>query len=65
MRRHARVVVIGGGVVGVGAHRCGAGALRNTVTLLEAGAEFNIGQCGMRAVDSLRIEKSYRMGGRI
>ncbi len=31
--------------------------------LLQAGAEFNIGQCGMRAMDSLRIEKSYRMWG--
>ncbi|MDE0172236.1 MAG: FAD-dependent oxidoreductase [Defluviicoccus sp.] len=29
--------------------------------LLRAGAEFDIGQCGMRAMDSLRIEKSYRM----
>jgi dimethylglycine dehydrogenase len=29
--------------------------------LLEAGAEFGIGHCGMRAMDSLRIEKSYRM----
>ncbi|MFQ5936843.1 MAG: FAD-dependent oxidoreductase, partial [Acidiferrobacterales bacterium] len=32
-------------------------------TLLEAGREFGIGQCGMRAMDSLRIEKSYRMWG--
>ena len=31
--------------------------------LMKAGAEFNIGQCGMRAMDSLRIEKSYRMWG--
>lgn len=31
--------------------------------LMEAGEEFNIGQCGMRAMDSLRIEKSYRMWG--
>ncbi|MDE0202658.1 MAG: aminomethyltransferase family protein, partial [Rhodospirillaceae bacterium] len=31
--------------------------------LLRAGAEFDIGQCGMRAMDSLRIEKSYRMWG--
>ena len=29
--------------------------------LMRAGAEFDIGQCGMRAMDSLRIEKSYRM----
>ena len=29
--------------------------------LMRAGAEFEIGQCGMRAMDSLRIEKSYRM----
>ena len=29
--------------------------------LLRAGGEFDIGQCGMRAMDSLRIEKSYRM----
>ena len=29
--------------------------------LLRAGSEFDIGQCGMRAMDSLRIEKSYRM----
>ncbi len=32
-------------------------------SLLEAGREYNIGQCGMRAMDSLRIEKSYRMWG--
>ncbi|MFQ5955750.1 MAG: FAD-dependent oxidoreductase, partial [Kiloniellales bacterium] len=31
--------------------------------LMQAGAEFDIGQCGMRAMDSLRIEKSYRMWG--
>ena len=31
--------------------------------LMQAGEEFNIGQCGMRAMDSLRIEKSYRMWG--
>jgi len=31
--------------------------------LMAAGAEFGIGQCGMRAMDSLRIEKSYRMWG--
>ena len=31
--------------------------------LMNAGEEFNIGQCGMRAMDSLRIEKSYRMWG--
>ncbi len=31
--------------------------------LMEAGAELGIGQCGMRAMDSLRIEKSYRMWG--
>ena len=30
-------------------------------TLMDAGAEFGIGDCGMRAMDSLRIEKSYRM----
>jgi len=30
---------------------------------MAAGREFNIGQCGMRAMDSLRIEKSYRMWG--
>jgi len=30
-------------------------------TLMEAGQEFGIGLCGMRAMDSLRIEKSYRM----
>ena len=29
--------------------------------LMAAGAEFGIGLCGMRAMDSLRIEKSYRM----
>ena len=29
--------------------------------LLRAGSAFEIGQCGMRAMDSLRIEKSYRM----
>jgi len=29
--------------------------------LLRVGSEFGIGQCGMRAMDSLRIEKSYRM----
>jgi len=29
--------------------------------LIAAGAEFGIGLCGMRAMDSLRIEKSYRM----
>ena len=29
--------------------------------LMRAGADFDIGQCGMRAMDSLRIEKSYRM----
>ena len=31
--------------------------------LVDAGAEFGIGMCGMRAMDSLRIEKSYRMWG--
>ena len=31
--------------------------------LMAAGGEFDIGQCGMRAMDSLRIEKSYRMWG--
>ncbi len=29
--------------------------------LMEAGREFGMGLCGMRAMDSLRIEKSYRM----
>jgi len=29
--------------------------------LMKAGEAFGIGQCGMRAMDSLRIEKSYRM----
>jgi dimethylglycine dehydrogenase len=31
--------------------------------LLAAGAEFNIGMVGMRAMESLRLEKSYRMWG--
>ncbi|HLW24671.1 MAG TPA: FAD-dependent oxidoreductase [Steroidobacteraceae bacterium] len=31
--------------------------------LFEAGAEFNIGMAGMRAMESLRLEKSYRMWG--
>ncbi len=31
--------------------------------LMRAGQEYNIGPCGMRAMDSLRIEKSYRMWG--
>ena len=31
--------------------------------LLDAGAEFGLGQVGMRAMESLRIEKSYRMWG--
>ncbi len=31
--------------------------------LLEAGEEFGLGQVGMRAMESLRIEKSYRMWG--
>ncbi len=31
--------------------------------LMRAGEELEIGQCGMRAMDSLRIEKSYRMWG--
>ncbi|MDP6342876.1 MAG: FAD-dependent oxidoreductase [Alphaproteobacteria bacterium] len=31
--------------------------------LIEAGAEFDLGHCGMRAMESLRIEKSYRMWG--
>ncbi len=32
-------------------------------TLVAAGEEFGLGMCGMRAMDSLRIEKSYRMWG--
>lgn len=31
--------------------------------LMDAGAEFGIGPCGMRAMDSLRMEKTYRMWG--
>ncbi len=31
--------------------------------LFAAGAEFNIGMAGMRAMESLRLEKSYRMWG--
>jgi len=31
--------------------------------LFDAGREFDIGMVGMRAMDSLRIEKSYRMWG--
>jgi dimethylglycine dehydrogenase len=31
--------------------------------LMAAGAEFGLGLCGMRAMDSLRMEKSYRMWG--
>jgi dimethylglycine dehydrogenase len=31
--------------------------------LFAAGAEFGIGMCGMRAMESLRMEKSYRMWG--
>ena len=31
--------------------------------LMMEGKEFGIAQCGMRAMDSLRIEKSYRMWG--
>ena len=31
--------------------------------LVRAGAEFDMGFCGMRAMDSLRMEKSYRMWG--
>ena len=31
--------------------------------LVDAGEEFGLGLCGMRAMDSLRIEKSYRMWG--
>jgi dimethylglycine dehydrogenase len=31
--------------------------------LMKAGEEFGIGQCGMRAMDSLRMEKTYRMWG--
>ena len=31
--------------------------------LMDAGAEHGIGLCGMRAMDSLRIEKTYRMWG--
>ncbi len=29
--------------------------------LMQAGEEFGLGMCGMRAMDSLRIEKNYRM----
>ena len=32
-------------------------------SLLAAGAEFHIGMVGMRAMESLRLEKSYRMWG--
>jgi dimethylglycine dehydrogenase len=32
-------------------------------SIFEAGAEFEIGMAGMRAMESLRIEKSYRMWG--
>jgi dimethylglycine dehydrogenase len=31
--------------------------------LAEAGEAFGLGMCGMRAMDSMRIEKSYRMWG--
>ena len=31
--------------------------------LVRAGAEYDMGFCGMRAMDSLRMEKSYRMWG--
>ena len=31
--------------------------------LLEAGAEYDLGLVGLRAMDSLRLEKSYRMWG--
>ena len=31
--------------------------------LMAVGEKFGLGQCGMRAMDSLRIEKSYRMWG--
>jgi len=31
--------------------------------LFDAGREFEIGMVGMRAMDSLRVEKSYRMWG--
>ena len=31
--------------------------------LTDAGEAFGLGMCGMRAMDSLRIEKSYRMWG--
>ncbi|MBL4907943.1 MAG: aminomethyltransferase family protein, partial [Sneathiella sp.] len=31
--------------------------------LMKAGEEFGLGMCGMRAMDSLRIEKNYRMWG--
>ena len=31
--------------------------------IFEAGAEFRIGMAGMRAMESLRLEKSYRMWG--
>ena len=32
-------------------------------SLVEAGKPFGLTMCGMRAMDSLRIEKSYRMWG--
>lgn len=32
-------------------------------TLKDAGAEFGIGDVGMRAMDSMRLEKSYRLWG--
>tara|TARA_B100001123_G_scaffold450351_1_gene620592 strand:- start:1240 stop:3684 length:2445 start_codon:yes stop_codon:yes gene_type:complete len=32
-------------------------------SLLSAGAEFSIGNVGMRAMDSMRLEKSYRLWG--
>jgi dimethylglycine dehydrogenase len=32
-------------------------------SIFAAGAEFNVGMAGMRAMESLRLEKSYRMWG--
>jgi dimethylglycine dehydrogenase len=34
-----------------------------SMRLFAAGAEFGIGMAGMRAMESLRLEKSYRMWG--
>ncbi|MEX0583294.1 MAG: aminomethyltransferase family protein, partial [Sneathiella sp.] len=31
--------------------------------IVKAGEEFGLGMCGMRAMDSLRLEKNYRMWG--